>query len=155
MKIHATKESVKLGYPLFTTNEARDIVLQEVASKTDSFTPRYIADIATIAKSFLIDRIAKEKGVRIGLTEEDLRGHTMTVDDWERAFIEVNAKYDSAGVRKRDEELKRFVQKTKRGVLGFGMPGGEQRHVFSQDVYNRVAMMEANREQNETTKDEE
>lgn len=148
LKIHADMESRKLELPLFSSEEVRDIVLREIATHTDSFTPRYMANIATIAKSHLIDRVAKAKGKIIGLTEEDLDGHTFSVEDWERAFAEVSSKYDSENVKKRDEELQRFVKKHAQRITGFVANEAPQRRIFSQAVITRIVAAEARLEQN-------
>jgi SpoVK/Ycf46/Vps4 family AAA+-type ATPase len=111
LKIHADMESKKLGMPLFASDEVRDIILSAVAQHTDAFTPRYLANIATIAKSHLIDRVAKDKARIIGLTEEDLDGYRFEVEDWEKAFTEVDSKYDSPDVKKRDDALPEISRK--------------------------------------------
>jgi hypothetical protein len=137
LKIHADMESKRLGKPLFSSDEVRDIILQQVAAHTDYFTPRYMANIATIAKSHLIERVAKSKGRIIGLTEEDLEGFTFTVEDWEGAFAEVASKYDHQSVRKRDEELKKFVKKHGQRT-GFTAPDNGRGGIFTPDIMDRV-----------------
>jgi hypothetical protein len=149
LKIHATLESKRQRVPLFRSDEVRDIILHEVAAHTEYFTPRYLANIATIAKSHLINRVAKANGRTIGLTEDDLAGHTFEIEDWEKAYAEVVSKYDSAGVEKRDEELQRFVKKHSQNALGFGsIIEREQKRIFSQDIAERVLAAEARLEQN-------
>jgi AAA+ superfamily predicted ATPase len=143
LKIHADMESRKLRMPLFSSDEVRDIILNEVAAHTNDFTPRYMANIATIAKSHLIDRVAKDKERIIGLTEEDLEGYTFDVADWEKAFAEVSSKYDNESVRKRDEELRNFVKKHKQQLLGFNTKETSQTGIFSQDVFKRIVAAEA------------
>jgi hypothetical protein len=143
LKIHADKESKKLKMPLFSSDEVRDIILSEVAAHTDAFTPRYLANIATIAKSFLVDRVAKAEGRTIGLTEEDLDGHAFTVEDWEKAFAEVSAKYDSGDVKRRDEELSRFVKKHSQRSYGFAVGNAVMQRIFSKEVFARVVAVEA------------
>lgn len=146
LKIHADKESKQLKKPLFSSPEVRDIILHEVANYTKAFTPRYLSNIATIAKSFLIDRVAIERGKTIGLTEEDLEGHVFEVKDWERAFTEVAAKYDSKSVEQRDDELGKFVKKHSSMQTGFA-PDVESdthsRQIFSQHVFASIAAIEA------------
>jgi hypothetical protein len=149
LKIHANMKSKNLDKPLFKSDEIRDLVLQEVAKHTEAFTPRYLANIATIAKSFLVDRVAKEKGRTIGLTEEDLDGHTFTVDDWERAFAEVNAKYDSKSVSQRDEELGKFVKKHSQTRIGFNNGGAAPKRIFSDDVFVKVDQAETKLQKND------
>ena len=147
LKIHADLESQKLGIPLFSSDEVRDIILQAVATDTDYYTPRYMANIATVAKSHLISRVAKAQGRTIGLTEKDLDGHTFEVTDWEKAFDEVSSKYDSEGVKKRDEDLRGFVKKRAVG-LGFRAIETGQIKGFSRDVIARVVAAQARLEQN-------
>jgi AAA+ superfamily predicted ATPase len=144
LKIHADMQSMKHGKQLFSSEEARELILGEVVKHTQNFTPRYIADIATIAKSYLIDRIAREKGRRIGLTEDDLEGYTYTVADWEKAVEEVDAKYDKEAVYRRAEELKKFVLKHTQDFMGYKTKPETERRIFSQEVYSRVALLENN-----------
>jgi len=147
LKIHANSESKRLSVPLFSSEEVRDLILHEVASHTDGFTPRFLANIATIAKSHLIQRVAKTEGKTIGLTEDHLNGHLFTSDDWEQAFAEVDAKYDSKSVKQRDEELAGFVQKHSTQTVGFIPDGSVVRRVFSKDFFSRVAAAEARSKQ--------
>ncbi len=142
LKIHADMASRKLDMPLFQSDEIRDIILGAVATHTKYFTPRYIANIATIAKSHLIDRIAKDKEQIIGLTEADLAGYTYDVSDWEMAFTEVAEKYDSEVVKKRDEELGKFVKKHSK-QMGFGPGETHRRRVFGQTIFAKIAAAEA------------
>jgi AAA+ superfamily predicted ATPase len=142
LKIHADMESKEKGMPLFSTEEVRDIILSEVAAHSNNFTPRYMANIATIAKSYLIDRVSKDKGRIIGLTEEDLEGYAFDVVDWEKAFAEVSSKYDSESVRKRDEQLRKFVKKHGER-LGFVKNEAAEGRIFSQDVFARIVAAEA------------
>jgi|GEM_PF-2872080 len=142
LKIHANSASKRLGMPLFISEEVRDIILAEVAAHTDGFTPRYLANIATIAKSFLIDRVSKAKGRTIGLTEEDLADHTISLEDWERAYAEVSAKYDSEEVKKRDIELGNFVKKHSSSDVGFRRTETKIRRIFSPEVVGKVVAAE-------------
>lgn len=141
LKIHADKESKKLKQPLFPSEEVRDMILKEVASHTHAFTPRYLANIATIAKSHLVDRVARSKGKTIGLTEADLDGNMFSVEDWERALTEVSSKYDSRSVDNRDKELKQFVKKHTLRTSGFTVEDATERpqRIFSEELYREVA----------------
>lgn len=143
LKIHADMESKKLKMPLFNSDEERDIILRVVANNTNAFTPRYLANIATIAKSHLIDRVARAKARTIGLTEKDLDGHKFEVEDWDMALEEVSAKYDSEIVKKRDEELGKFVRKHMQQPVGFVTNATAQRKIFPLEVYERVAAARA------------
>lgn len=142
LKIHAAMESMRLGKPLFKSNEIRDIILKEVAFHTKDFTPRYIAHIVTVAKSLLIERIAGDKGNRIGLTEEDLEGYKFSLEDWKKAFAQVSSEYDREGIRKRDDQLREFVNKHKRGTVGL-VQQDNKNGMFSQEILDQVAAMEA------------
>jgi SpoVK/Ycf46/Vps4 family AAA+-type ATPase len=122
LKIHSGMTSVRAGHPLFRSEDEREIILKDVAAHTEAFTPRYLAAIANSAKSYLIERVSKEKGKRIGLTEEDLEGHVFTVEDWDKAIREISARYDKKNLKSRDQELKRFVDKHSRGPVGFELP---------------------------------
>ncbi len=148
LKIHADMESKELGKLLFSSDEVRDIILHEVAAHTEYFTPRYMANIATIAKSHLIDRIAKAKGRIIGLTEEDLDGYVFDPEDWEKAYAEASSKYDGQSVRKRDEVLRKFVKKHTKQFKGFSTSETDRGRIFSIDFLERVVAAKAKLEQN-------
>jgi hypothetical protein len=147
LKIHADMASKRLGVPLFGSDEIRDVILREVATHTSNFTPRYLANIATIAKSHLIDRISKAKAKIIGLTEHDLEGFRFDIDDWERAFTEVSAKYDSESVKNRDEELSKFVKKHMQSTVGYVTHDSVQRTIFTPSVVERLVAAQAKLEQ--------
>jgi transitional endoplasmic reticulum ATPase len=148
LKIHADLQSVNHEKPLFSSPEVRDLILKEVARHTEAFTPRYLANIATVAKSFLVDRVSKERGGQIiGLTEEDLEGFSFTVEDWEQAFAEVSTKYDSDKVKAYDERLARFVRKHKNLNIGFANGETNRRRIFADNVFARVVKLEENLEQ--------
>lgn len=144
LKIHADMESKRLRHPLFASEDIRDIILHEVARHAGNFTPRYLANIVTIAKSFLLERVAEEKGRLSELTEQDLTGHIFKVEDWEKAFAEVDAKYDSRGVADRDNELAKFVKKHSAQISGFASTeSSDSRRVFSKSVLQRVVAAQA------------
>lgn len=140
LKIHANLLS-EGGAPLFQSQEERDIILKEVAAHTEHFTPRYIADITTSAKAFLTERVAKSKGKTIGLTEADLEGFAFTLEDWEKAFIEVSSKYDRDSVKKRDEQLEKFVHKHSRGSIGYKLQSWQDGGIFSDGARARLAAL--------------
>jgi hypothetical protein len=135
--------------PLFVSEEVRDIILKEVAAHTDCFTPRYLGNIATIAKSHLVDRVAKDKGRIVGLTEQDLEGYRFEVEDWEKALDEVSQKYDSRSVREYDERLQKFVKKHSTGAKFFSVETDKKRF-FSPEIVSRVLAAEAHLEQNDS-----
>jgi SpoVK/Ycf46/Vps4 family AAA+-type ATPase len=130
LKIHADKNSKGLEKPLFHSDEERDIILREVARLTDGFTPRYLGDITTVAKSFLIARVAAAEGRIVGLSEEDLGDHTFDISDWQQALNEVDAKYDSKKMIARDRWLADFVSKNTRSDVGFNSNHGITRKIF-------------------------
>ena len=72
-------------------------------------------------------------------TEEDLEGHSFSLDDWDRAFAEVSSKYDSESVKKRDLDLKKFVKKHSGQAIGMTANITDQRRVFPQAIHERVA----------------
>ncbi|MGB4761880.1 MAG: ATP-binding protein [Candidatus Saccharimonas sp.] len=143
LKIHAGMNSNRLDMPLFESEEIRDIILQAVATHTDGFTPRYLSNIATIAKSHLIARVASEKARTIGLTEEDLADYTFTLEDWELAYAEVAAKYDHKAVKEQDQVLLQFVQKHSRQIVGFTQGSASQRKIFPSAVLEQVTAAQA------------
>ena len=144
LKIHANEESRQLGLPLFDQEGIRDVILGEVAKQTKGFTPRYLGEVVTVAKSNLVSRIVADKNRRVGLQEADLEGHTFTVEDWEQALAEVVSRYDKKGMEERDEQLKQFVKKHHSAFGRFGFSDARERGavgavgLFSQDVYSRV-----------------
>lgn len=153
LKIHASNKSKHLGKQLFGSDEIRDAILREVAKHTSNFTPRYLSNIATVAKSFLVARVAKEKGRIIGLNEEDLDGHTFEVEDWENAFAEVSSKYDSKRVEERDAVLKDFVKKHSKARVGFttNIDSSTPKRIFSDHLHNQVSAANAELRQSRTT----
>ena len=139
LKLHALLASDKMEMPLFASDEVRDLILQPVAQHTEGFTPRYLADIATIAKSYLVARVSRETGRTIGLTEADLLGHSFMPDDWQNAYNEVTDKYDARGVILRDQELAEFVKKHDRHPAGFGTETGSSiRQLFSRELSEKI-----------------
>lgn len=142
LNIHAARESRKLGIPLFASDDERDIILNEVVGLTEYFTPRYLGEIATVAKSYLLERVSMNQGRATGLTEGDLQGYSFSPGDWERAFMDVDSKYDKEQTRKRDQELKEFVNKHRQAV-GFKNDGVESRRVFSDESRQKIAALKS------------
>jgi hypothetical protein len=102
--------------------EARNLVLQAVAASTPGFSPRYLKDIVIEAVDQFIYRIAKEKGVIHGLTEEDLTGRSFIIDDWYKALREVYEVYDTKSRLEEDERLRKHIKPGsigKKGDIGF------------------------------------
>lgn len=110
LETHALRVSKELGKPLFSSDEEREIILRAVAHVTDSFTPRYLGDICTQAKTFLLQREVQSKKKKIGLTEADF-DTVFTIEDWQRAIVEVTKKYDKDAIVERDKELKKFAER--------------------------------------------
>lgn len=137
LKIHATPQSARLGADLFSSPEARDIILDELAKHTEGFTPRYLMQISKKAKSVLMERVAQREHTTIGLTEENLQGETFTLDDWEEAFREVSAQYDRKEIETRDKELKDFVIKHAHVRLGFSNGEHGPTSIFSADAHRK------------------
>lgn len=142
LNIHASSHSPNLDLPLFDSSEIREIILAELARLTGGFTPRYLAKIATVAKSHLMERIAQIKGQHIGLTDEDLKGHTFTVEDWERAYMDVSSKYDKKQVTDRDKALSEFVNRHRKPI-GFSARNGHSTEgsIFSKEVHRRLSQL--------------
>lgn len=124
LKINALEASLNLRLPLFNSIEERDSILRAIAVNTEYFTPRFLAKIVTVAKSYLLSRVINDKGKSTGLTETDLQGYSFTIDDFRRAFRQVSSSYDRQRTKKRDEELRQFVLKNSHGPLGF-QPNGQ------------------------------
>lgn len=117
LETHANRVSKELGKPLFASDEEREAILEAVAKVTESYTPRYLGDICTQAKTFLLKRETQEKNKKHGLTESDLNTK-FTVEDWQCAIEEVSKKYNKEEVIKRDEELRKFAAHYN-GTIGF------------------------------------
>jgi len=144
LQMHTHAQSQELEVPLFDSEEARDIIVGAVASHTENFTPRYIAEIANVAKSHLLARIARTKGVHIGLTEEDIEGSSFTIEDWENAYIEVSSRYDKDGVVKRSKSLEEFVNRhMRREPIGIPVAHNSEARsrIFSADIYDRLTAL--------------
>jgi SpoVK/Ycf46/Vps4 family AAA+-type ATPase len=140
INIHTNELSQKLGIPLFANPDMREVILDAVTRETKDFTPRYIAEIANVAKSHLLFRIAQEQGQTIGLTEEALQRFSFTPEDWREAFLQVSARYNKEEVRSRDTELEKFVSKCRRGLLGLPYPtdGIKSQVLFSREELKKL-----------------
>lgn len=119
LNIHANKESRQLHKFLFVSDKEREAILTAIARRTNYFTPRYLAEIVSVAKSYLLAHVVSATGRRTGLTEEDLEGHVLSIQDWAKAFMEVASRYKLEEVKQRDEELKQFVEKSHTKPIGF------------------------------------
>ena len=137
---HAIQESLTLGRPLFKSEEERRAIIQVLTELTENFTPRYLADIPKEARSFLLERLAGVKNQRSGLGEEDISELT-TVEDWEKAFQEVNRKYDKNEIIRRDGQLREFGQKYYRSMLGLPTPNISEQP--SNQIRRRVEQLAA------------
>lgn len=107
------------GVSLFPSPEIRDLILEYVAKNTVSFPPRQLSKIATNAKSVLMERVSRQSGRSQGLSGDDLKGITFSVEDWEEALAKTLETFDKQSTVKRDEEIKTFVIHHERPVLGF------------------------------------
>lgn len=143
--IHAPREGAKKKSALFTSDEERGIILDEVARRTEGFTPRYLAEIATVAKSYLHERVARERGTHIALTEEDLGENRFTVEDWAKAVSQVSKGYDKEATLKRDKEIQAFVEHN-RGNLGFKTVNADLFDPTWQEVGERIAAIRSRQE---------
>ena len=117
LDIHATKVSRELGIPLFNSDEERRLVISALASNTEDYTPRFLAEICTEAKTFYLERIAQQKRPK-GLTEIDIEEERFSIDDWAHGYKEAKAKYDKKGITDRNKQLQEFVRH-KRITAGF------------------------------------
>lgn len=142
LDIHATPKTKRLGEPLFDSDEERDLILSEVARLTDGFTPRYLAQITTAAKANLASRVARETGSEVGLKEEDLQGHKFNADDWEKALAEIYAQYDKRKIEKRDDEIRKFMEKAQGNEAGF-IAKISSAIVFSKDTHYKIKEVRA------------
>ncbi len=139
LKIHATSQSLREGHSLFESEEEREIVLEEVARHTDNFTPRYLAEIATVAKSYLLERVTRETGKTVGLTEAALKGFVFTSEDWEKAVVDVTDRYNKDETKKRDKFLQNFVS-NHNGIVGFSGPDSGKK-IFRPEIQKRIAAL--------------
>lgn len=131
LKIHAGSTSSRSSYPLFPTDESRVAVLTDIAERTDGYTPRYLAQVANVAKSFFLERIVKEERRTSGLQEDDLIKYRFSLDDWKKAFFFVDQRYDCKSMRDKDRRLAEVVQGMKAGYTGFS----PNRTIESSDVF--------------------
>jgi len=123
LKIHANAASRVERRPLFANTEVRDSTLAVLAEHTEHFTPRYLWKIVNEARSYLSGRIAERKKTTLGLKEKDIKEDTIQIEDWSRAFRDVSLRYDREAMRKRDEELRLFVEKHSGSEVGFTSNG--------------------------------
>jgi len=143
LKIHALEASANLGISLFKSPRERDLILSALAAQTEFFSPRYLAQIINVAKSYLLERIALEKGQLAGLTEDDLTGHSFCLEDFERAFIYVSSVCDRLGMKKRDEQLREIVKRFANGHLGFHSNGASPGRNFFESLRREIADSDA------------
>lgn len=146
IKIHAPDKTKLKKHQLFESDEERDLIIDEIAENTNYFTPRYLAQIGTVAKSYLLDRVSYELGIVQGLTENDLReGDKFNWLDWEKALSDVAKKYDAKGIKERDEFLRRFVEKVNSVEIGIHKRNN-QIPVFSKNFHERYAEIRASKQ---------
>lgn len=141
LTIHATSESAGLGVPLFASEEQLDAILQTLAKHTEYFTPRYLAEIANVAKSHLLERVAKTVGRSIGLTESALQegdNFTFSPEDWIQAFEEVGSSYDTKSVQLHDKRLREFVHKHMQKPPGFRSNGHHSNGELAHELYAKL-----------------
>lgn len=72
-------------------------------------------------KSKKLKSLQKKANYLQVLTESDLKGFTFTKDDYRKAFADVSVLYDKEAVRRRDEQLRDFVNKLNSGKIGFNL----------------------------------
>lgn len=134
LKIHTDSESL-YNYPLFPSEEAREAVLGDVAKKTDGYTPRYLAQIANVAKSFLLERVVEGEGKPAGLTEKEMSKYRFSLEDWKNSFSFVSLRCDAGEMKERDRHLASVVASMTKDNLGFGNGNkSELREVFNQQT---------------------
>lgn len=134
LKIHTDSESL-YNYPLFPSEEAREAVLGDVAKKTDGYTPRYLAQIANVAKSYYLERIVQGEGKPAGLTEKEMSKYRFSLDDWKNSFSFVSLRCDAGEMKDRDRHLASVVASMTKDNLGFGNGNkSELREVFNQQT---------------------
>lgn len=151
MKIHAPKFTKKRKMPLWPSDAVRDLTLNEIATHTTDVTPRYQAQIGTVAKSYLLNRVSETLGKQYGMTEEDLReGDTFSWQDWENALRDVLSRYDFKSVRERDEFLRNFVNKANRQFEHIGSKANSD-IVFSKEFHQKLAGINSNGQQTQQT----
>lgn len=118
LKIHSGSESTG-KHPLFPSEEARESVLEDMAKKTDGYTPRYLAQIANVAKSYFLERIVREEKKPAGLTEVEMSKYRFSLEDWKNAFSFVSARCDAGEMKDRDRHLSGVVEMMNKAKAGF------------------------------------
>lgn len=141
---HATAASLELKRPLFASEQQRSLILQAIASddRTKNYTPRFLADIATSAKSWYLTRLREKTKQTTGLTEADIpEKFTFEIKDWENALAEIDTKYNKAETIKRDDEIARFA-KNHHSDVGFTGKNGEYTRSLQADVNELSARLQ-------------
>lgn len=112
LNVHATEASRELGRELFKSPQERDLILEALSNDeaTNGFTPRFLAEICTVAKKLLLERTSMKKGKKVGLSEKDLED-TFSAEDWAQALGMIAAGYDKREVKEWDENIQKFVKK--------------------------------------------
>lgn len=140
--VHVPMVTTRLGQPLFASEEERVAILADLAHRTPGFTARFLAEIGTVGKSYLLERVSNKKGVLVGLDEEDLAGERFQPEDFGRAFKDVSSIYDKKTIVEWDEEIRRYVERRRKDMgLQFQRDGKDS--FFSSPAYQRMLAEEA------------
>ncbi len=116
---HVRRVSREDGNELFESDDERQLIIDALVDVTDSYTPRYLSEIANRAKARLARRIATSKDKRIGLTEKDI-DLRFDREDWTNAFESVKRNYDRKAMKDWDKKIKEFTEKHRRNT-GFAL----------------------------------
>ncbi len=139
LNIHATAHTLEYGKKLFSSDEQRDLILEALSSDeaTQSFTPRFLAEICTQAKTILLQRISRKANQKVGLTELDLQ-ETFTLDDWAQALEIVSREYDKKKIQDWDNKIQEFILKQKKSIGLTREFNKDSRNAF-REVYERLS----------------
>lgn len=139
LDIHATSESREMGKELFSPAELRELLLDALSAdeSTQSFTPRFLAEICTQAKTILLERVSKQRGQKVGLSELDLED-TFSPEDWAQALDIVSKSYNKGEIEKWDDGIKEFMKKHRRAIGLTPNIEGNSKQKFM-DTFQRLA----------------
>ncbi len=143
LKIHANAETKRRRKDLFASDKVRDAILDMVVEHTNGFTPRFVAEIANVAKSNLFHRVALNRETVIGLSEDDLGPNDFFIpDDWNNAVAVVSATYNAKEVKAQDDEIRKFVS-LHADSMGYLAQTGKRRGGFSDEGVRRLEELQA------------
>lgn len=146
LDIHFPMGTWRLNLPLFQSETLRQRTIAELArdALTDGYTSREVTEIATAAKSHMLERVCNATGKWSGLTEEDLDGYHFVVEDIEFAYSWVKAHCKPQTTREWDNRIRKWFDEGHGQSMGFQSKTSEKGRVFSPEFYGDLEEAQRN-----------